>query len=281
MNEQPFYLENNGYRLYCIGNRPAGAVKCGVVLCHPFAEEKLWAQRVLVSFARLLARNGYRVLRMDYMGHGDSEGDFSDATIATRMADIHCALDHLKAELPDRTPLCLAGLRLGATLASIAAETRPDVDYLILWEPIINGETYMRQLFRINIATQAAVYKQVVNNTDALVKKLYNNETVNIDGYEIGRDFYEQLIDIKLLERKHAFRGTVLLVAIARTLERINKQFFQLNQRYANSSYLTVAGEPFWNNISVYCKDSAHLFDATLQWLEGKENDTRENQKQG
>lgn len=281
MHEHPFYLENGAQRLFCIQYNPAGRAKCGLVLCHPFAEEKLWAQRVFVSFARLLARNGYCVLRVDYRGHGDSEGDFSDGTIDTRLADIHCALDHLKTQLNGDASVCLAGLRLGATLASIAAETRDDVDYLVLWEPIVNGDAYMRQLLRINIATQTAVFKQVVNNTDALIRKLHGNETVNIDGYEIGREFYEQLIEVDLLQGRRAFRGDALLVSIVRNPEKVNKQFLRLNQQFQKIRHSTVVEEPFWNSVPAYCQKADNLFRTTLQWLEGKAHDTRQNQEQG
>jgi len=270
MPEKPFYLENNGHRLYCIQYMPAGRAKCGVVLCHPFAEEKLWSQRVFVSFARLLAQHGYCVLRVDYRGHGDSEGDFADATVKTRLADIDGALDYLKAELGAHTPLCVAGLRLGATLAAMVADSRSDVNHLALWEPIVDGKAYMQQLFRINIATQSAVYKQVLNNSDALAEKLKNKGTVNIDGYEIGCDFYEQLIGINLLDRKSTFAGEVVLISIARNLAKVNRALLKLKQQYAHISFSTVVEEPFWTNTQAYCKRAHHLSGVTLQWLEGK-----------
>jgi uncharacterized protein len=277
IQEHPFYLDNKGVGLYCIKYLPAGSPKGGVVLCHPFGEEKLWAQRIFVSFARLLASNGYSVLRVDYMGHGDSEGDFEQSTLRTRISDIDSALEHLKSQLPPNTPLGLAGLRLGATLAAMLCEERKDVRFLVLWEPIVDGKSYLRQLLRINIATQSAVYKEVVRNSEALVENLRRGETINVDGYEIGRSFYEQLNAVDLLEGEKRYGGEVLLVSIARNPEKVNRPLLKLKQKYPGSSYAAVVEESFWNNVQAYCRRAENLFEQTLRWLEAKNDDSGQN----
>ena len=275
--ENPFFLDNQGRGLYCIQYTPAAPPKGGIVLCHPFAEEKLWAQRVFVSFARLLSRHGYSVLRVDYMGHGDSEGDFEEATLTTRLSDISCAFDHLKSQLGPETPLGLAGLRLGATLAAVLSEKKDDIGFLILWEPVVDGKSYLRQMLRINIATQSAVYKQVLHNSEALVQNLRHGKTINVDGYEIGQEFYEQLNGIDLLDREKRYKGDVLLVSIAKNAEKINRPLFKLKQKYANVSYAAVVEDSFWNSVPAYCNRADQLFDKTLRWLEGRTNDSRQN----
>ena len=67
---------------------PSHAMRGGVLLCHAFAEEKLWSHRVYVTFARELAALGYAVLRFDFRGEGDSDLEFEQATISTRIADV-------------------------------------------------------------------------------------------------------------------------------------------------------------------------------------------------
>jgi uncharacterized protein len=279
IQEHPFYLDNKGVGLYCIQYIPDGPPRAGIVLCHPFAEEKLWAQGVFVSFARLLARNGYCVLRVDYMGHGDSEGDFQDATLLTRLSDIRCALEHLKSQLGPETPIGLAGLRLGATLAAIVSEQRDDVRFLVLWEPVTDGKSYLRQLFRINIATQTTVYKQVVSNSEALVDNLRRGETVNIDGYEIGYDFYEQLNGIDLLQGDRHYEGEVLIVSIAKNPAKVNRPLIKLKQKYVRSNYTAVVEDSFWNSVPAYCRHADHLFDQTLRWMEARQDDSGQNSK--
>src|SRR5262245_18163177 len=79
--ETPFYFGRESSPLFGVFHAPARTTCLpAFVFCHPFAEEKLWTHRVFVSFARRLAAEGYPVLRFDYMGNGDSAGDFRDSS---------------------------------------------------------------------------------------------------------------------------------------------------------------------------------------------------------
>jgi alpha/beta superfamily hydrolase len=161
MSETPFYFPNGNYQLFGILYRPEKMVRdTGFVFVHPFAEEKLWTQRVYVNFARELAQHGYPVLRFDEMGHGDSEGNFEESTIETRLSDINSAIAQIRKDIPEIKKIGLLGLRFGATLASLAAEKSELIHQLILWEPIVDGEKYMQEMLRINLTTQTAVYKK-------------------------------------------------------------------------------------------------------------------------
>ena len=123
MKETPFFFPNDPYNLFGILHEPEVEPNGeGFVFCHPFGEEKLWSHRVFVNFARKLAQIGYTVLRFDYMGHGDSDGNFSDATIETRISDIVAAVCWLKDNNSNVNSVSLLGLRLGATLASLTCE---------------------------------------------------------------------------------------------------------------------------------------------------------------
>lgn len=55
MTEEAFFLRRGGERLFAFLHRPDGPCRGGAVLCAPPAEEKLWAHRVFVSFARELS----------------------------------------------------------------------------------------------------------------------------------------------------------------------------------------------------------------------------------
>ena len=127
MIETPFFFPNADYQLFGVLHEPENQTqRTGFVFCSPFAEEKLWTHRVFVSFAREMAHRGYFVLRFDYMGHGDSEGDFEDSTIESRLSDIKCAVRTLKEKTKNGATVGLLGLRLGATLAALVAENETD-----------------------------------------------------------------------------------------------------------------------------------------------------------
>ncbi len=124
-----------------------GARQRGVVLCHPFGQEYLRAHRSVRYLERQLAASGLHVLRFDYGGTGDSDGCMSGSSLSDWEADIATAIDELK-ETSDLAKVSLVGLRLGAALAARVAVRRPrDIDLLVLWDPVIDGATYVDELF--------------------------------------------------------------------------------------------------------------------------------------
>ena len=102
----------------------------------------------------------------------------------------------------------LLGLRLGATLAATAAESRPDVDRLVLWAPIVDGARYAQDLLRINITTQLAVYREVREDRAALVEAMRAGQTANVDGYEVGIAMYEGLTGAVAQGRRGRLRSS-------------------------------------------------------------------------
>ena len=269
MEERPFFFNSGNHRLFAILHLPVSKpfLDEGFVFCSPFAEEKLWTHRVFVSFARALCNIGYPVLRFDYMGHGDSTGHFEDTSIASRLADIKNAIAALKSETQGIRKINLLGLRLGALLAALTAENEKDIHRLILWEPISDGSKYIKELLRINMATQSAVLKEIRNNSDALIDSMRNGGSVNIDGYEIKWPLYEQLISIDLNNRKMEFNGPVLAVQMNRKLGMGTRRIQIFNSLYPIIEVQEAEEQPFWKEIKEYYSEAPNLFNTTLEWL--------------
>jgi uncharacterized protein len=117
----------------------------GVVLCYPLGHEYLRAHRAFRNLALALNRTGLPVLRFDYLGSGDSDGDGLDAGVAAWQRDIDAAVDELK-QRARVSRVSLVGLRFGATLAALAAARRLDIDTLVLWDPVLSGRAYLEEL---------------------------------------------------------------------------------------------------------------------------------------
>jgi pimeloyl-ACP methyl ester carboxylesterase len=144
-------------RLFGVFDEPAngGAGDLGAVLCYPHGADYEPAFRSFRILGTRLARAGFHVLRFDYFGTGDSSGDIDDASIPHWIADIVAAVDELRRTREVRE-VSLVGLRLGATLAALAAAECDRVDRLVLWEPVIDGREY--------IATQRALHREWVDD---------------------------------------------------------------------------------------------------------------------
>lgn len=122
------------------------ARSAAVLLCNPFGEEASRAHRTYRVLATQLERAGYAALRFDYSATGDSTGDDGDGTVDAWLRDIATASDELQARVGAKR-LVVVGLRLGATLAALATRRgglRPR--HLILWDPIVDGAAYLREL---------------------------------------------------------------------------------------------------------------------------------------
>jgi exosortase A-associated hydrolase 2 len=268
MNETPFFFDGNGYRLFGVLHQADGKAKReGFVFCSPFGEEKLWTHRVFVNFARDLSDQGYPVLRFDYMGNGDSDGDFEDCSVQTKLSDIGCAIRALREKAPHTEAVWLLGLRFGATLALLASGNRSEIGGLILWEPIINGLAYMREMLRINISTQASVYKEIRHNTEALIQMMKDGKTVNVDGYEMSLPLYEQCAAIDLLKQDYSFTGSALLVQISKKEGNPSPPIKSLERRLENCETALALEEPFWKEIKRYYARADNLFRVTQDWI--------------
>lgn len=120
------------------------ARECGVLLCPPIGQEHVRTHWALRQAAASLSRSGFPCLRFDWYGVGDSPGDLLSATLERWLDDVHTAAEELRDATGVRR-VALFGVRFGATLAALAArEMKPS--RLLLWDPVPNGQTYLRQL---------------------------------------------------------------------------------------------------------------------------------------
>jgi hypothetical protein len=116
-----------------------------VLLCNPFGEEAARAHRIYRVLATQLERSGYPVLRFDYSGTGDSMGESDDARVARWLDDVEVAADELRTHAGNRK-LVAVGVRLGATLAGLASARGARLRHLVLWDPVVDGPGYLREL---------------------------------------------------------------------------------------------------------------------------------------
>lgn len=87
------------------------------------------------EIARALAREGIASIRFDFDGHGDSEGQMVDMTIANELADAKAIWDYA-ASLPYVSGISLLGHSQGGVIASMTAGAEDiDPEALILLAP--------------------------------------------------------------------------------------------------------------------------------------------------
>ena len=140
-------------RLYGVYHPAAGAAGAGrgVVLCNPYGQEAYRANRAYRIMADALAGARMHVLRFDYSSTGDSSCDDMAATLERWVEDVGAAVDELRAMARLRA-VHLVGLRLGAAVAALTAAKRADIAGLVLWDPIVDGASYLKELLPAGLA---------------------------------------------------------------------------------------------------------------------------------
>jgi len=96
---------------------PSGTVKAYAIASHCFTCTK--DTITVFRLSRLLAQHGIAVLRFDFTGLGNSEGDFAQSNFTTDVADIHAAVKYLCDNYD--APGLLIGHSLGGTAMLDAA----------------------------------------------------------------------------------------------------------------------------------------------------------------
>jgi exosortase A-associated hydrolase 1 len=152
--EVPFTFHCGGAALVAILHRPPRPRDRGVVVVVGAPQYRAGSHRQFVLLARDLAAAGFPVLRFDYRGMGDSDGEFGG--FENVEADIRAAIDTLCARVPAVKEAVLWGLCDGAAAISFYAPSDDRVTGIVLLNPWVRSEIsvartrirhyYLRQL---------------------------------------------------------------------------------------------------------------------------------------
>ena len=116
-----------GQMLAAALDRPEGTPRATALFAHCFtcSKDNLAAKRI----ADGLVRRGFAVLRFDFTGLGNSEGEFANTHFSSNVADLIRAADHLRAS--HRAPALLIGHSLGGAAVLAAAERIPEAKAVV------------------------------------------------------------------------------------------------------------------------------------------------------
>lgn len=120
MQEKVSFKSRNAHVLAGVLHRPdAGTPRAFALFAHCFTCTK--NIKAAINIAESLCCAGIAVLRFDFTGLGQSEGDFADTNFSSNVEDLIAAADYLRQE--HGAPTILVGHSLGGT-ACLAAAAR-------------------------------------------------------------------------------------------------------------------------------------------------------------
>ncbi|WP_334188582.1 hydrolase 2, exosortase A system-associated [Noviherbaspirillum sp.] len=185
---EPFFLKTGVGERFCLFHSPPPGAAClgAFVYIHPFAEEMNKSRRMAALQAKRFAHDGIAVLQIDLYGCGDSEGDFADARWDIWLKDVDIAVDWLANRCSVAPGLW--GLRLGGLLSlDYAVRSDRNLGGVLLWQPVLNGESFMTQFLRTRVATAMLSGEQGKSGgTQEMRSRMRSGESLEVAGYELA-----------------------------------------------------------------------------------------------
>ena len=254
--EQQFIIHTDSQQLSSVLHIPhcnENEKKPAIVICHGFISSKVGQHRLFVTLARKLCLAGYVVLRFDFSGCGESSGEHRQITITQQMEEVIKAIDLLE-EHPqvDCNKITLLGHSLGGAIAGSIAASDRRIHQLILLSPV------------------AKAFDDIVKIVGLeRYEKCLQEGVVNYEGFELGRELFLSLPQLRPLAEIHKFQGNVLLIHGSKDVETPLENAYQyqaiLDKRLVSNCELQIIrnadhcySSPLWE------KD---LIELTLHWL--------------
>lgn len=261
----PLYFGSGAAPLYGVHHPPlANARDAGVVLCYPFGQEYMRSHRAHRQLSLLLSRQGFHVLRFDYRGTGDSAADMTGVRASDWLDDIDAAIDELR-EVAGVRRISLVGLRLGALFAAAACERRNDIERLVLWDPVMSGAAYDRELCEA-IASQPVVVGDIDRGNSLMA-----DGTLYFNGFDLPGEFRASLAKLRLDAAPAAGAARVLQVVSHETGD-----FLAIRdawRKHRDFRYLLVPAPHDWNYVDNFggILLPQPIIQAIVQWFSSGE----------
>lgn len=131
-----------------------------MVCCHGFTGDKVGYNQLTLNLANFMEKSGYGVIRFDFLGSGDSDGDFStDTFVAGWKEDLWNVLSWVNDQQQLATsPIILYGHSLGG----LVVLSHPDSQQPIAGRMVFAPVTYAIDNFREIIFGRELWHKSII-----------------------------------------------------------------------------------------------------------------------
>ena len=147
------------------------------------------------NIARALTQHGFGVLRFDFTGLGESEGDFSSTDFSSNIRDLETAANYLAKHM--EAPKLLVGHSLGGAAVIFAGKSIPSIEAIATIGAPSSPE-HVSHLFKNDIAEIKEQGKAIV--------------TIGGREFSISNEFIEDISEKNMQEKVKDLRMPLLLM---------------------------------------------------------------------
>lgn len=160
------------------------------LIFHGFTGQKTGTKFCYVQLARMLEAKGIATFRFDFLGSGESDGNFVDMTFQDELSCARVILEEtLKME--NCTEIYVLGHSMGGAVASELAKLYPNqIKKMVLWAPAFN-------------LPDALLY---------LTGQIERAKTYDHNGYEISDIFVEDILNRDFYKDLDVYKNKLLII---------------------------------------------------------------------
>jgi pimeloyl-ACP methyl ester carboxylesterase len=133
LREQPFYIQKSRSETISAVLHRESPRKL-VIMSHGFTGNKIETERFFVNTARYFAQRKISVLRFDFIGSGDSSGDFSKMSPSSEIDDLKFLVSW--AQKRGYRDIGLLGLSFGGAVTICTAAMLKNIKTIVTWSSV-------------------------------------------------------------------------------------------------------------------------------------------------
>ena len=220
IQEHAFSFSCQGSWLYGISSLPGEATSRGVLIVVGGPQYRVGSHRQFTLLARDLAAHGVPVMRFDYRGMGDSEGD--SRNFEEIKDDLYCAIDQFFEKVQSMKELVIWGLCDAASAALFYAYQDRRVTGLVLLNPWVRTDEgiakarlkhyYLDRFFEPEFWSKILGWNfNIIKSVQSFFRNvstalLSRNEKISNDSCSSG------LLPVRMMDGLRRFEGKVLFI---------------------------------------------------------------------
>ena len=236
----PFFFGTSAEPLFGVFHpaKSSTAQPVAVLLCCPLGWEQMRSHRAFRQLALLLSRAGFCVMRFDYYGTGDSAGDGESVSLEHCVADVEVAVEELQA-MSGMSSVALVGLRMGASIAALAAQRIPGLSKVVLWDPVTDGAEHLRELLSECPELDNLKPGMGIDSIDG---------TAGVIGFPFTRRLREEIQRVNIAALPAA-NGPEYVIVVSAGEDEFRRFCEGLRERGRSASFHSVPSEGNWNEV--------------------------------
>ncbi|MCW1296959.1 MAG: lysophospholipase [Candidatus Parvarchaeota archaeon] len=148
MRQNKVRFVNKGEEIVGVLHIPNERNPPGIIMVHGFTVDKD-ESGVFVKAAKEFCRNGFIVLRFDFRGCGESEGEFENMMIEDKLSDLRASIKFILKQKMNKKKLGILGASFGGLISILGYNER--IKMLVLWNPISKTKEFLDRYLRKKI----------------------------------------------------------------------------------------------------------------------------------